>query len=94
MLQQRLPGIKSTESGEQAEAAAATAAKGFIDQYFGKWHVWSFHAFNKEATFKFGGIIIFFITGVRYINLLSHVNSIGMKKIILIPRFLLSRGLI
>lgn len=35
MLQQRLPGIKSTESGEQAEAAAATAAKGFIDQYFG-----------------------------------------------------------
>jgi len=40
MLQQRLPGIKSTESGEQAEAAAAaTAAKGFIDQYFGKWHV-------------------------------------------------------
>lgn len=39
MLQQRLPGIKSKESGEQAEAAAATAAKGFIDQYFGKWHV-------------------------------------------------------
>ena len=43
MLQQKLPGIKSTESGEQAEAAAAaaaTAAKGFIDQYFGKtWHV-------------------------------------------------------
>lgn len=35
MLQQRLPGIKSTESAEQAEAAAATAAKGFIDQYFG-----------------------------------------------------------
>lgn len=61
MLQQRLPGIKSTESGEQAEAAAATAAKGFIDQYFGKWHVWSFHAFNKEATFKFGGIIILFL---------------------------------
>ena len=39
MLQQRLPRIKSTESGEPAEAAAATAAKGFIDQYFGKWHV-------------------------------------------------------
>lgn len=93
MLQQRLPRIKSTESGESAEAAAATAAKGFIDQYFGKWHVWSFHAFNKEATFKFGGIIILFFD-LHYINLLSHVNSIGMKKIILIPRFLLCRGLI
>ena len=39
MLQQRLPGIKSTESGEQAEAASATAAKGYIDQYFGRWHL-------------------------------------------------------
>lgn len=66
MLQQRLPGIKSTESGEQAEAAAATAAKGFIDQYFGKWHVSSFQAFNKEATFKFGRIIFLYNRGTLY----------------------------
>ena len=37
MLQQKLPGIKSKENSDEAEgAAAATAAKGFIDQYFGK----------------------------------------------------------
>ncbi|XP_029194255.2 ubiquitin carboxyl-terminal hydrolase 14-like isoform X2 [Acropora millepora] len=41
MLQQKLPSMKSTEMEEQAEgtagvaAASATAAKGFIDQYFG-----------------------------------------------------------
>lgn len=41
MLQQKLPGIKSIESGAQAESAAAAAAatpavKAFIDQYFGE----------------------------------------------------------
>ena len=42
MLQQKLPSMKSTEMEEQAEgtagvaAASATAAKGFIDQYFGE----------------------------------------------------------
>lgn len=41
MLQQKLPGIKSTENDAQAEGAAAAnpAVKGFIDQYFGEWKV-------------------------------------------------------
>ena len=38
MLQQKLPSVKSTENGEQAEGAAAAspAVKGFVDQYFGE----------------------------------------------------------
>lgn len=38
MLQQKLPGIKSSEDNEKDEGAAAAspAVRGFIDQYFGK----------------------------------------------------------
>lgn len=35
MLQQKLPAIKPEENGDHTGAAAA-AAKGFIDQYFGE----------------------------------------------------------
>ena len=39
MLQQKIPAIKPDENGDDSGASAA-AAKGFIDQYFGKGIVW------------------------------------------------------
>ena len=36
MLQQKLPATKPEENGDHTGASAATAAKGFIDQYFGE----------------------------------------------------------
>lgn len=39
MLQQKIPAIKPDENGDDSGASAA-AAKGFIDQYFGKRIVW------------------------------------------------------
>ena len=71
MLQQKIPAIKPDENGDDSGASAA-AAKGFIDQYFGKRIVWQvlYHRQISRLLYKFPRVISLDL------NSLGHVNYI------------------